>query len=176
MQKEESFLVAQFGRTVGLKGDLKLNLLTDFPEQFINGRVITTNRGQLTIEHYNPKRNIIKIVGYNSLEDAKRLTNAKIFSSKEETKQYCNLKEGQFFWHDLIGATIVENKETLGVIKEIQRLPQSDYLLINTNKKLIDAGLAKSFLIPYIPNFIKKVDINSKIVETSNAKDILEAS
>ena len=176
MQKEESFLVGQFGRTVGLKGELKLNLFTDFPEQFINGRVITTNRGQLTIEHYNPKRNIIKIVGYNSLEDAKRLTNAKIFSSQEETKRYCNLKEGQYFWHDLIGATVAENGEILGVIKEIQRLPQSDYLLINTEKKLIDAGLAKSFLIPYIPNFIKDVDINSKIVETSNAKDILEAS
>ncbi|HGZ70054.1 MAG TPA: ribosome maturation factor RimM, partial [Nitratifractor sp.] len=62
MQSKDNFLVAQFGRAVGLKGELKLNLHTDFPEQFKVGRVLSTNRGPLTIQNYNPKRNLIKIV------------------------------------------------------------------------------------------------------------------
>ncbi|HGZ71171.1 MAG TPA: 16S rRNA processing protein RimM [Nitratifractor sp.] len=176
MQTEDNFLVAQFGRAVGLKGELKLNLHTDFPEQFKVGRVLSTNRGPLTIQNYNPKRNLIKIVGIDTPEDAKRITNAKVFSSKEETLKYCNLKKGQYFWFDLIGCSIVEDSEVLGVVSEIQRLPQGDYFLINTDEKLIQSGMAKSFLLPYLPHFVKNVDIEQKIITVSSAKDILEAS
>jgi len=173
---KKDFLVAQFGRTVGLKGELKLNLHTDFPEQFIKGRKLSTDRGVLEIENYNPKRGLIKLVGINNPEDAKRFTNTKIYSSEEETREYCKLKDGQYFWFDIIGASVVENSETLGVVKDIQRLPQGDYLLVDTDSKLVENGFAKSFLIPYIPQFVSDVDTDSKIVEVVNSKDILEAS
>ena len=176
MPKDNNFLIAQFGKSVGLKGDLKLNLHTDFPEQFKSGRVLKTQRGNLEIEYYNPKKGIIKIVGYNTPEDAKRLTNTKIYSTPEETREFCKLKEGQYFWFDLIGSKIVENDETLGIVKEIQRLPQGDYFLIQTNKELQDKNMPKTFMLPYLPNFIKKVDIDNKTIYTTGAKDILEAS
>jgi len=173
---KKEFLVAQFGRAVGLKGEIKLNLHTDFPEQFIKGRKISTNRGSLEIENYNAKRGLIKLVEINNPEDAKRFTNTKIYSCKEETKEYCKLKDGQYFWFDIIGSSVVENDEALGVISDIQRFPQGDYLLIDTDYKLVVNGFVKSFLIPYIPKFILNVDTNSKTVKVINSKDILEAS
>jgi len=176
MEKEESFLIGQFGRTVGLKGDLKLNLFTDFPEQFKVGRELQTNRGVVTIERYNSKRNTIKLNGIDTPEDAKRYTNAKIFSTREETKQYCTLKEGEYFWFDLIGCSIVEENKKLGTIKEIQRLPQGDYFLIESEDSLVENGFAKSFLLPYIPQFVKNISIDSKTITVLGAKDILEAS
>jgi len=173
---KKEFLVAQFGRAVGLKGKIKLNLHTDFPEQFIKGRKISTNRGSLEIENYNSKRGLIKLVEINNPEDAKIFTNTKIYSCKEETKEYCKLKDGQYFWFDIIGSSVVENDETLGVISDIQRFPQGDYLLIDTDYKLVANGFVKSFLIPYIPKFILNVDTNSKTVKVINSKDILKAS
>ena len=174
--KKDKFLVAQFGRSVGLKGELKFNLHTDFPEQFIKGRVLDTQRGPLKIESYNPKRNIIKIEGIDTPEDAKKITNAKVYSSREETKKYCNLEDGQYFWFDLIDSKIIEDNVVLGVVKDIQRLPSSDYFEVITNEALVEEGLAKSFLIPYLPNFIKAVDVDKKEIYTIGAKDILEAS
>lgn len=173
---KNDFLVAQFGRTVGLKGELKLNLHTDFPEQFIKNRKLTTDRGILEIENYNAKRGLIKIIGVNNPEDAKRLTNCKIYSSEDETREYCKLKKGQYFWFDLISSKVVENAETLGIVKDIQRLPQGDYLLITTDSELVNNGFSKSFLIPYIPQFVINVDTDSKEIEVINSKDILEAS
>ena len=176
MRKNEDFLVAQFGKTVGLKGELKLNLHTDFPEQFKVGRVLKTQRGELKIQSYNPKRGLVKIEGYNNPEDARALTNTKVFSSEEETREYCKLKENQYFWFDLIGCIIVENSEILGKVKDISRLPQGDYFEVTTEPKLVEEGSAKSFLLPYLPNFIRNVDIDSKTIEVTGAKDILEAS
>ncbi len=176
MDKNSTFLIAQFGKTVGLKGELKLNLHTDFPEQFKTGRILKTQRGNLEIQNYNPKRGLIKIVGYDTPEDAKTLTNAKIYSTKEETKQYCKLEKDQYFWFDLIGCNIVEDGEILGEVKEISRLPQGDYFIIVTDKNLINKGYAKSFMLPYLPNFVKNVDIENKTIKAVGAKDILEAS
>ena len=173
---KKDFLVAQLGKSVGLKGDLKLNLHTDFPEQFKKGRVLSTDRGDFEIERYNPKRGLIKLVGIDNPEDAKKLVNTKIYSNEDETREYCNLKEGEYFWFDLIGSKVMENEELLGEVKDIQRLPQGDYLLIYTSKDLQDKGFAKSFLIPYIPQFIENVDTNNKVITTKNSKDILEAS
>ncbi len=175
-KKERNFLVAQFGKTVGLKGELKLNLHTDFPEQFKVGRVLSTQRGDLEIERYNSKRGLIKIVGYDNPEDARELTNVKIYSSEDETREYCELKSGEYFWFDLIDSNIIEESLVLGKIKDIQRLPQGDYFLIDTSIQLIEEGFAKSFLLPYLPNFIDKVDIDNKKVFVIGAKDILEAS
>ena len=172
----KKFLVAQFGRAVGLKGELKLNLHTDFPEQFKKSRILDTQRGSFEIERYNPKRGLIKIVGIDTPEDAKKLTNAEIYSSEDETREHCKLDDGQYFWFDLIGSKVVENSEVLGEIKDIVRLPTSDYFEIKTDKELVDSGLSKSFLLPYLPNFIKSVDTDKKIVEVFGAKDILEAS
>jgi len=176
MNNQDNFLVAQLGRAVGLKGEMKLNLFTDFPEQFKKGVVISTPRGDYEIEYYNPKRGLIKLIGIDTLEDAKRLTNSKIYFSKEHTKEHCNLEDGQYFWFDIIDSKVVEDGETLGVVKDIQRLPQCDYLEVITDKNLIDDGFAKKFLIPYLPNFIKSVDVDNKVVEVQNSKDILEAS
>jgi len=173
---KDSFLIAQFGRSVGLKGELKLNLHTDFPKQFIKGRVLKTDRGEVEIENYNPKRALIKIVGYDTPEDAKKLTNAKIYSNAQETQEYCKLAKDEYFWFDLLGLKVEEGAEVLGVVKEIQRLPQSDYFLITTNEELVQQGMPKSFLLPYLPNFVQKVDLEAEKIITQNAKDILEAS
>ncbi len=176
MKNKKKIVVAQFGRAVGLKGEMKLHLQTDFPEQFVKGRKITTDRGILEIEYYNPKRGLIKLFGINTPEDAKKITNAKIYATEEESREYCKLEEGQYFWFEIIDATVIENGEILGVVKDISRLPSSDYLEVITDDSLIEQGFAKNFLIPYLPQFIKKVNVEEKTIEVTGAKDILEAS
>ena len=176
MKNNHKFTVAQIGKTVGLRGDLKLHLKTDFPQQFKKGAVFETARGTLTIENYNPKRSTVKFVGYNNIEDAKALTNTILYSDEQQTRNNCPLKEGEHYWFDIIGADIIEGDKVLGKVSDIQRMLDTDYLLIDTDSQLVSEGLPKSFLIPYIPRYILSVDEkNSKII-TQDALDILEAS
>jgi 16S rRNA processing protein RimM len=176
MKKAERFFIAQVGKTVGLWGDLKFHLHTDFPEQFKIGQSYQSDRGTLEILDINLTRAIIKFRGYESLESAKKLTNAKIYTSKEETQKSCELNEGEHFWFEVIGAQVVEDDEILGSVSEIQRMLDTDYLLVNTDEKLIKDGASNSFLIPYIPRYIIKTDTQTNQVLTKDAKDILEAS
>ena len=173
---QEQFFIAQVGRTVGLWGDLKFHLHTDFPEQFKVGTTYKSNRGDLTISDINFKRGTVRFTGYESIDSAKKLTNTKLFANEIQTKENCDLKEGQHFWFDIIGCTVKQDNEILGVVEDIQRMADTDYLSVKTENTLVESGLSKYFLLPYIERYVLKADTEEKIVYTKDAKDILEAS
>ena len=169
--------VATLGRTVGLKGDMKLNLSTDFPEQFVsNATFILDNGKEITLASYNPDRELVRIKGIDTPEEAKALTNAKLFTTYEATRERCNLGEGEFFWFDLIGYNVVEGEILLGKVQEIERIGSLDYLLIATDPSFVAKGMAASFLIPYIDRFILNADSAGKTISVEGGMDLLEAS
>ncbi len=176
MQKTKKFFIAQVGKTHGLHGDLKLHLHTDFPEQFKVGYSFESSVGRLTISRINLKRGTIAFRGYDNIDIAKKLTNAKLYASLDETKERCHLKEGEYFWFDLEGCRIIQDNIILGVVKEVQRLADINYLYIKTDKSLIDKGFSNSFLIPNIDRYIISTNIEDKIITVEDGMDILEAS
>jgi len=173
---QEQFYIAQIGRTIGLWGDLKLNLHTDFPEQFKIGTTFKSDRGELTISDINLKRGIIRFQGYESIDSAKKLTNAKMYTDLEKTKENCTLEEGQHFYFDIEGCTVVQGDLVLGKVDDIQRMVDTDYLVVHTDDALVEEGFSKSFLLPYIERYVLSTDIEEKKIYTKDAKDILEAS
>lgn len=169
--------VATLGRTVALKGDMKLNLFTDFPEQFKKNATFTLDNGSIvTIGSYNPERELVHLIGYDTPEAAKTLTNAKLYTTYEETRARCKLKEGEYFWFDLIGLSIYEGDVLLGTLGEIERIGAQDYLLVKTDSALVSKGLPETFLIPYIDRFVLKADIEMKKIMVEGGLDLLEAS
>jgi 16S rRNA processing protein RimM len=174
--KSDTFLIAQIGRTVGLHGDLKLNLHTDFPEQFKAGAVFSTGRADLTVEAYNSTRGLVRFVGYASMESAKKLTNTRLYATLEQTRETIALEKGEHFWFEIIGCDVEEEGVVLGKVEEIDRMLDVDYLSILTDQKLMDSGLPKSFLLPYIPRYILRADVENRRIETTGARDVLEAS
>ena len=169
--------VATLGRVVGLKGDMKLNLSTDFPEQFAPNVSFTLENGkEVTLVSYNPDRELVHLKGIDSPEAAKALTNAKLFTTFEATRERCNLGEGEFFWFDLLGSSVIEGEMLLGKVQEIERIGPLDYLLVATDSALVSRELPATFLIPYIDRFVLNADPKTKIITVEGGLDLLEAS
>ncbi|MAD42670.1 MAG: 16S rRNA processing protein RimM [Arcobacter sp.] len=170
--------VAKLGKTVGLKGHLKLHLDSDFPEQFKKDAIFITNRKvKLKVVEYNSNRDIVLFENYEDIDLAKKLINQELFASPEQTRENCNLKENEFFWFDLIGCTVYENDLKLGLVKDIHRYPISDYLEITTDKSLVSKDLPQTFLLPHIfDTYITSVNIQDKEIKVKDAYFILENS
>jgi len=170
--------VAKLGKAVGLKGHLRLIIDSDFPNQFKKDAIFITNKKlELKVQEYNTSRELIKFENYDDVEIAKKLTNQELYVSEENTKENCPLDKNQFFWFDLMDCKIIENGKLLGKVKDIHRYPLDDYFEIATDETLINEGLPKIFLIPYITEtYIESVDIENKTIETKNCFDILENS
>jgi len=176
MSNSDTSLIAQIGKTIGLWGDLKFHIHTDFPEQFSVGNSYKSSKGTLTIKSINPTRGTVLFTGFEDIDSAKKLTNTKIFADIDDTKSNCNLKDGQHFWFDIIGCKLFEEDEDLGEVVDIQRFGDTDYLYIETNEKIVLDGFSKTFLVPYIDRYVISANVELKIVYSKDTKDILEMS
>ncbi len=174
---EQLLHIATIGKTVGIHGDMKFHDKSDFPEQFFDGATFFTNlKKDITLEDVNLERGIIKIKGITSIEDAKKFTNAKLFTTREETRKNCHLDDGEYFWFDLEDCEVFEDGKLLGKVEDMERIAITNYLNINTSDSLIKDGYAKRFLLPFIKPFHLNTDIDKKVITVSGAMDILEAS
>ena len=175
--KEQLLHIATIGKTVGIHGDMKFHVKCDFPEQFVDGASFFTNlKKNVTLKDVNLDRGIIKIEGIHTIEDAKKFTNTKLFTTREETRKNCHLEDGEYFWFDLEDCEVYEDGKLLGIVNEVERIAISNYLNVKTDESLVETGSAKSFLIPFEKPFHVGTDIDKKVITVSGAMDILEAS
>jgi len=179
MSKHSSQLlhIATIGKTVGIKGDMKLHIKSDFPEQFVDGSKFLINKKEtITLSEVNLDRLLVKINNLSNPQDCKKFTNVKLYTTYEETRKTCHLEEGEYFFFDLEDCDVYEDGKLLGRVDDVERIAITNYLNIVTDESLVKSGFAKRFLIPFEEPFKKSVDIDKKIITVSGGMDILEAS
>lgn len=165
------------GKTVGLKGHLKFRNKSDFIDQFKKGAVFyDKNSNKFEIKSFDKARFIVKFVGFDDIDSAKMLTNRVLYTTKAQTIKNCKLKEGEFFYFDIIGCKIIENNKILGIVENIEEFPMNYMLLIKTADEFIQKKLSKNFYIPYNDRYIINVDIKSKTIFSKDSMLILENS
>lgn len=175
MQENNLLLVAKIGKTHGFSGGLKLHILSDFPHIFKPDSVFfTQNNENLVISRFQSDKSIVFFQGFDSKESAARLVNTELFSTMEQSKKLCNLASGEFLWAELIGVKVIESRQILGLVSDIERISGLDYFVISTDSRLIQNGLPKTFLIPNIKQYV--LDISLQGIFTQNAMGILENS
>ena len=93
---------------------------------------------------------LVKILGYDSPEDAAKFRNTTLFVRVDELPE---LPEGQYYHHQLLGMRVLlENGEVAGVLEEILTTGAND---VYTIRKADGSEL----LLPAIEDVIIKVDL-----------------
>ncbi len=172
-------MVAKLGKTIGLKGFVRLHNLSDFPEQFKKGASFFCKelQGNLRIKAYNFSNNTALFEGFECIEEAKKLVNLSLYQSIEESRKTCKLKKDEFFYFDILECKVRDFKRNLGKVVDILEVSNSHLLEISTDEELVKKGFAKNFYIPYLDKFVKKIDTNKKLIECKDeAFFILENS
>jgi 16S rRNA processing protein RimM len=151
------------GRIVGvhgIKGDLKVKSESDVFERQISAvDRLTLYRGtrkeELEIEKIKPYKDIylIKFKGINDRNEAEERIGGELWIREE---QKVPLEEGEFYYEELEGLDVYdETGNKIGVVKRIFEQPASHILEI-------EKGNGKSFLVPFIEQFVKTVDLKGK--------------
>jgi len=178
MKTDDRLLVATIGKVVGLGGDLKLHIESDFTNQFEKGRKFLLDDGkELTIADFDEAKKLIKFENFFIREEAKKLTNMKLYSTKSKSKDELLLKDGEYFWFELEDLEVYEDKQCIGTVTKVDRIAGYDYLLIFASKELQNSlNGPKTFMIPYVDRYIKSVNLESKKIEVIDCVDLYEAS
>ncbi|KQU60394.1 ribosome maturation factor RimM [Rossellomorea marisflavi] len=158
---EKWFNVGKIVNTHGIKGELKVLSMTDFPEEryqkgneltlFIEGK----EPKSLTIASYRKHKNfdLLMFEGYSDINEVEGFKQGIL---KVDESQLQDLDEGEFYFHEIIGCVVrTTSGEELGVVKEILSPGANDVWVVK-------APRGKEHLIPYIEDIVKKVDIAQK--------------
>ena len=165
-------IVARAVRTRGLKGELVADLLTDFPERFETvselwgvGPGGESKLFELESYWFQNDRVVLKVVGFDSVEEAKTLVGYEFGIPESERVE---LPENEFYDWELTGCLVeIEGGEPVGRVREVMRTGGVELLVVED-----DDG--REQLIPLAESIVLKVDIGGKKILIDPPEGLLD--
>lgn len=151
--------MGQLGRSRGVKGELWVTPLTDFPERFESLRTVFVEDGQkwkiheVEMSKTIGNRPVLKLAGIDTREAAALMTNRKLAVKSESLVK---LPEGTHYLFELIGCDVYskEGRRLIGKIVDVLRYPANDVYLIRNNR-------GEEILFPAVKDFVESIDAES---------------
>lgn len=159
-------MVGKLGRTRGVRGELWITPLTDFPERFEGLKeILVSDRGgwkPMAIEATAMigGRPTVKFAGVNNREEAARMTNRELAVPAD---QLVELPEDTYYVFDLVGCAMVdaESGDRLGEVTDVRRYPANDVYVVKT-------GDGHEVFFPAVAEMVTEIDIENKKIVVRN--------
>ena len=144
-------------RPHGVRGEILLDVLTDFPERIEAGKVFYVGDEHLPMtiasrRHHN-KGLLLSFEGINDRDEVGRFRNTSLYV---KLLDWPPLPEGEFYDFELIGLEVVveETGEVLGKLVDIIETGANDVYVVKS-----DAG--RENLLPAIPDVVLDIDLDT---------------
>lgn len=157
----ELYLTGIILKPKGLKGELKIQPVTDFPESFLRRRHYHVGR--------TPEETVIRRVlssklsqgfawlvleGIATREDAEAIAGCRLYVTTDELEP---LPDDRAYLHDLIGLEVFDQEQgRVGMITDVLPMPAQDVYEIDTGSRKV--------LVPAVDDFIKEIDLEKGIM------------
>ncbi len=164
--------IGKISKPVGLKGYVKVLSLTDFPERFKSLKSIKllnhkenevlinkfSNSEDFFIEDVIYEKEFFKILfnNYNDINSVSDLIGCFLIIDESER---IKLENGRYYYDELIGMDVKYNDSIIGKTIAIENYGGHDLFKIKLRKD------NNHVLIPYVDDFIKKIDLKNKYIE-----------
>ncbi len=169
--EEDLITIGKIIKPIGLHGEVKVTLLTDFPERFndLQEVMVKTSQGEV-LKCNIKKRRFASAYVYLTFETftdrsgVEFLRGGLLLIPESERVE---LPEGSYFHSDLIGMNVcIEGDGALGEVIEILETGSNDILVVKR-----DGGES---LIPAIKRFVKKVDLDQNLIWIDPIEGLLD--
>ena len=166
----EKLVIGKIINTRGLKGEIKIENHSSFiKERYKVGNIVYLSNNESDfiekkIKSFHFTNGFVYVIldGINNVDDANLFRNYYIYCSSE------TLNENKDVYHFLTlqNMSVLYNGKIIGKIIDIENNTRQDLLRIDTGNK--------TFLIPFMDDFIKDIDKENKIMEVVNIGGLYE--
>jgi 16S rRNA processing protein RimM len=154
---------AQVGEILGIfgvRGELKVRPLSDFPERFAVGATLYLGEQHephtITSARLRPGSHILALSGIESANDAERLRGKRLAVPADALAP---LGADQFYQHDILGLRVEHvNGATLGVVVDIINAGPTDIYVVRNE------ATGAEHMLPAVKEFIRQVDMTARVM------------
>ncbi len=165
MPQETRVIIGQISGAHGVKGEVKIRPLTDYPERFLEMDELSLYREGRLVETYavNQMRDTLThgffLAALEGVSDMDRAQTLRGCTVEILPSERVPLEEGEFWISDLIGLDAFDTGgKRLGVVKDIVDSGSSQLIVVTD-----DGG--KDHLIPAVPEFLCGADLATRRIE-----------
>lgn len=153
--------VGKISKSIGLKGEVRVTLLTDSPDRFrrlkavwIGSEESTATRYKIQSVRVSRAAVVMQVEKVQTRTAADALRGQFVFvADKDEVKP----RQGSYFIHEIVGMAVVDEAGmSIGTVQEVMQLPANDVWVVTSGEK--------EFLIPAIKEVIRSVDVGRRTV------------
>ena len=158
MEKPRYLIIGRVLKPWGVRGELKIEILTEFPERFASLRqvFIGDDAKLYPVEHarLHGKSVLLKFKGIDLPEDAEMLRDQLVQVALEDAVK---LPEGKLYLYQLIGLRVLTTGgDVLGEITDVLDTGANDVYVVQDGTHEI--------LIPAIEDVVKRIDLERREV------------
>lgn len=156
-QGEPVFLaVGKLRRPHGVRGEILMDLLTDFPERLKPGAELYIGREKLRLQLLDSRSHqgglLVRFAGYTDREQIGEFRNQIVFVNAEDSPA---LPEGEYYHHQLVGLQVIDQTAgVLGELVEILETGANDVLIVRS-------ASGKDILLPATDEVIQSIDLGA---------------
>ena len=166
----EYLVVGSLRRAYGVRGEMVMEVHTDFPERLKTGTTVYVgpSHAPMVIEgarHHNEGL-IIKFGGLHTPEEAGRYRNQLVHVTSADRPP---LPEGHYYEHQLIGFSVIDDdtNETLGTLSEIMRTGANEIYVVSR----LDGS---EVLLPVIASVVLDLNVSTRRIRVHLLPGLIE--
>lgn len=150
---DKRIVIGKIGAPHGIRGEVRITPLTDFPGRFENLRMVFVEEQEIVIERmqYHHRFIILKFAGVND-RSAAELFKGKLLHV--DRKDVPPLEPGEYYAFDVIGLKVTDEVQgELGEIVEILKTGSNDVYIAKQN--------GRETLIPALKSVVLQIDLEN---------------
>jgi 16S rRNA processing protein RimM len=155
--------IGQIVASFGLKGQVKVKSLTDFPSRFEKGSRLRLKGEWVEVEacRWQDGRPVLQLSGVRNIDQAQAL---KWEYLEIPASSLPTLSEEEFMLDDLLGLQVITTEGVvLGQLDSVMNMPAQDVLVVGT------------IMIPAVKQFVKRIDLESGTIEVALIPGMIES-
>lgn len=149
----KKIIIGKIGAAHGVRGDMKVYPLTDFPDRFntIKKAYVDDKEIDIISTRYQNNFVVMKIAGVNSREEVARFTNKLLKINRSDVPP---LEDGEYYSFDIIGLDVInQDGITLGQITEILKTGSNDVYITKAEN-------GRQILIPALKKVVTEINLD----------------
>lgn len=156
----DKILIGIVAKPQGLKGEIKINPITDDINRFKKLTYIYLNSKKFDVEHVSVRGQfvVIKVKGINTCEDVEIYRQANVEIDRTDAVE---LKPNEYFMVDLIGCNVIyEDGTVLGTVTYFDKFGTR---FVATCKDINN----KEFMFPFLDEILVEVNTEKKYIKVN---------
>mgnify|MGYP001164713870 CR=1 FL=1 len=158
----------------GLRGEIKVELYTDFPERFAPGVMLLVGDDLMEVRlvSVRPHKNqlLMQLEGVADRTAAEQLRGLWLFAPEDDAAE---LEEGAYWIHDIIGLQVLqEDGRSLGDVVDVFATGANDVYVVRPAE---GQNRGQDILLPAIPEVVLAVDLAQRRMTVHLPDGLIEA-